>query len=104
MYAVIGLSGKQFLVREGDTIEAFRIGRKEGEEFVITDVRLLEKDDTVVTDAAALAKCEVTAQVVKEKKGEKIYSFKKKAKTGYTRGVGHRDRITVVKISRIIPG
>jgi large subunit ribosomal protein L21 len=102
MYAVIGLSGKQYLVREGDLIESFKIGKKEGESFTITDIRLLGKDDAVITDAESLSRYEVSAQILQEKKGKKIYSFKKKAKTGYSRGVGHRDQIAVIKIEKII--
>ncbi|MFA5644896.1 MAG: 50S ribosomal protein L21 [Candidatus Ratteibacteria bacterium] len=103
MYAVIGLSGKQYLVREGDLIESFKIGKKEGEAFTITDIRLLGKDDdTVITDAESLSHYEVSAQILQEKKGKKVYSFKKKAKTGYSRGVGHRDQIAVIKIEKII--
>ncbi|MGC8977498.1 MAG: hypothetical protein ACP5OB_07775 [Candidatus Ratteibacteria bacterium] len=31
-----------------------------------------------------------------------MYVFRKTAKTGYRRGIGHRDRLTVLKVKSIV--
>ncbi|MCL5408528.1 MAG: 50S ribosomal protein L21 [Candidatus Omnitrophica bacterium] len=104
MYSIVSISGKQFLVKEGDILEVYKLQQKKGEKFEISDVVALEKDGRLIMDKDGLKNCKVIAEVIKEKKGEKIYSFKKKSKTGYKRGVGYRDSVTVLKISQIIPG
>ncbi|MCM8758728.1 MAG: 50S ribosomal protein L21 [Candidatus Omnitrophica bacterium] len=101
MRAIIGLSGKQFHVGEGDVIESFRLKKKKGEQFNITEIFALEKDGIIITDKKYLGNCCVVAEVIEEKKGKKIYVFKKKKKTGYKRKKGHRDFISLVRIIKI---
>jgi len=101
MYAIISLSGKQFLVKEGEQIEVLRLAGKAGDQIEIKDVLAVEKDGKLINKAESLKTCSVAAEIVAEKKGEKIYVFKKIKKTGYKRGIGHRDRITVIKINSI---
>ncbi|MCX7705981.1 MAG: 50S ribosomal protein L21 [bacterium] len=101
MKAIIGISGKQFHVEPNDIIEVFRLKQRKGEQFEIKNVFALEKEGQIITDRDYLGKCSVIAEVVDEKKGEKIYVFKKKKKTGYKRKKGHRDLISLVKIIKI---
>ena len=104
MYAIVAMSGKQYLVKEGDFVEVLRLKDKTGDKIEINDIIVLEKDGKLITKKEELKNFKVLAEVVKEKKGEKIYSFKKKPKTGYKRGVGYRDSISVLKVSKIIAG
>ncbi len=62
---------------------------------------LLVDGDSVTTDAAALAKVTVSAEVVKPAKGPKITILKHKNKTGYRKRQGHRQPLTQVKITGI---
>ena len=62
---------------------------------------LLIDGDSVTTDAAALAKVTVSAEVVKPAKGPKITILKHKNKTGYRKRQGHRQPLTQVKITGI---
>lgn len=101
MKAIIALSSKQFHVGEGDVIEVFRLKQKKGEQFNIKDILALEKDGKIITDKRYIGECSVIAEVIDEKKGKKIYIFKKKKKTGYKRKKGHRDSISLVKIVKI---
>ncbi len=101
MKAIIGLSGKQFHVGEGDVFEVFKLKQEKGKQFNIQDIVAVEKENSIITDSEYLKKCSVLAEILDEKKGEKIYVFKKKKKTGYSRKKGHRDMLSVVKILRI---
>ena len=56
---------------------------------------------SVTSDASALAKVTVTAEVVKAAKGPKITILKYKNKTGYRKRQGHRQPLTQVKITAI---
>ena len=53
------------------------------------------------TDAQALAKVKVTAEVVRDEKGPKIDILKYKNKTGYRKRQGHRQKLTRLKVTGI---
>ena len=55
----------------------------------------------MTSDAKALGKVSVTAEVLAETKGPKIRIIKFKNKTGYKKRQGHRQRYTQVKITGI---
>jgi len=55
----------------------------------------------LLTDKEKLKDIKVICEIIEEKKGEKIYSFKKKAKTGYKRGIGYRDTLVRIKVNKI---
>ncbi|MCB1085396.1 MAG: 50S ribosomal protein L21 [Chlamydiia bacterium] len=51
--------------------------------------------------APHVAKCLVKGEVIGNKKGDKVVSFKYKRRKIYRRKVGHRQQYTVVKITDI---
>ncbi|NLG55238.1 MAG: 50S ribosomal protein L21, partial [Rhodococcus sp.] len=55
----------------------------------------------LTTDAAKLAKVKVTGEVVEQTKGPKIRIHKFKNKTGYHKRQGHRQKLTVLKVTGI---
>lgn len=101
MKAIIGLSGKQFQVQEGDVVEVFKLPYEKGKQFEIRDILAIDNEGHLIYDKEALKNFSVIAEVIEEKKGKKIYVFKKKKKTGYSRKRGHRDSLSVVKIIKI---
>jgi len=100
MYAFVDIGKKQFKVTEGMTFEVLTLGKKVGETVEFVPVFCCD-DTTAIADKKKLASLKVVCQVVEEKQGKKIYSFQKKAKTGYKKGVGNRDHLTVLKVERI---
>ena len=58
----------------------------------------------VTSDAAALAGVTVSGEVVAHTKGPKIDILKYKNKTGYKRRLGHRQRLTQVRVTSIDTG
>ena len=62
---------------------------------------LLVDGDTVTTDAAALAKVKVTAEVLDDLRGPKIVIQRYKNKTGYKSRQGHRQDLTRLKVTGI---
>jgi large subunit ribosomal protein L21 len=55
----------------------------------------------VTTDAAALAKVKVTAEVLNDLRGPKIVIQRYKNKTGYKSRQGHRQDLTRIKVTGI---
>ena len=100
MYAIVKTGGKQYKVAEGDVIEVEKLDAAPGAEVALSAVLLV--DGAEVTHAAdALSGASITAQVVAQTKGPKIRIHKYKNKTGYHKRQGHRQRLTVLKVTGI---
>ncbi len=101
MDAFVELSGKQVRVREGMEFSVLKLkGKKAGSKVDIHPVCCMD-DKEIIVDKKKLKEIKVVCEVLAEKKGRKIYSFKKKPKTGYKKGYGHRDSLTVLKVVSI---
>jgi large subunit ribosomal protein L21 len=83
-YAIIRLGGKQYRVREGETLVVDRIKKDEGETF---------SPDVLLGDA------KVTAKVLAHERGPKIRIGKYRRRTGYKRHNGFRAATSRLEIS-----
>jgi large subunit ribosomal protein L21 len=100
VYAIVRGGSRQHKVTTGDVLEIDVVETKVGDTIDLPAVLLVD-GDTVTSDAKALAKVKVTAEVLNETKGPKIKIWKFKNKTGYKKRQGHRQRYTQVKITGI---
>ncbi len=102
MYAIIRTGGKQAKVQEGDVIDVERL-RIEGDELSFTPLLVVNDKGKVFSGRDKLKTAKVTAKVITEGSGQKIDIFKYKAKTGYRRRSGHRQKFTTIEITKIQP-
>lgn len=93
MYAIVKTGGKQYTVKPGDVLDVEKIEGEAGDK-VSLDVLFLNDGSNVVTDAEALAKTKVTAEIIDQHKGDKQIVFKFKKRKGYKRTRGHRQQLT----------
>ena len=100
MYAIVRSGGQQQKVAVGDVIEIDKVASEVGDS-VKLPVVLLVDGDKVTSDADALGKATVTAEVLGATKGPKIVIQKYKNKTGYKKRQGHRQKYTQVKVTKI---
>jgi large subunit ribosomal protein L21 len=100
VYAIVRSGGQQQKVAVGDVIEIDKVEGAAGDS-VTLPVVLLVDGDTVTSDAKALGKATVTAEVLGATKGPKITILKYKNKTGYRKRMGHRQKYTQVKVTDI---
>jgi large subunit ribosomal protein L21 len=100
MYAIVKTGGKQYKVAEGDVIEIEKLDLDPGAEVALPAILLVD-GESVTHDAAKLAKVAVTAEVLAQTKGPKIRIHKYKNKTGYHKRMGHRQKLTQVKVTGI---
>ncbi|NLE70773.1 MAG: 50S ribosomal protein L21 [Actinomycetales bacterium] len=100
VYAIVKAGGRQEKVSVGDVLVVDRLAADAGSTVQLPAVLLVD-GDKVTSDAKALAKVKVTAEVVRDEKGPKIVIQKFKNKTGYRKRQGHRQQLTRLKVTSI---
>jgi large subunit ribosomal protein L21 len=101
MYAVLETGSKQYRVTAGDTLEIERLDVEAGKPFTFDRVLLVSNDGKLTVGSPTVNAASVVADVIAHKRGEKKIAFKMKRRKGYHRTVGHRQELTVVKITEI---
>ena len=99
-YAIVKTGGKQYKVAVGDIVKVEKIIAEPGAS-VSLPVALVVNGAKVTTDANDLEKVAVTGEVLEHTKGPKIRIHKFKNKTGYHKRQGHRQPLTVLKVTGI---
>ncbi|MDO4719024.1 MAG: 50S ribosomal protein L21 [Peptostreptococcaceae bacterium] len=100
MYAIVETGGKQYMVKEGDTLFVEKLSAAEGDSINLGRVVALSKDGEIVSGADAQS-ATVSAKVVAHGRAKKIIVFKYKPKKDYRRKQGHRQPYTKVTIEKI---
>lgn len=100
MYAIVKCGGQQIKVAKGDVIAVNRMEGEVGKTLTLSDV-LLVGGDKVLVGSPTVAGASVSAEVVEHKRGEKVLVFKMRRRKNYRRTRGHRQELTVLKITGI---
>jgi len=100
VYAIVKAGGRQEKVSVGDIVVVNRLKAQAGSSVELPTLLLVD-GDTVTSDAKALAKIKVTAEVIRDERGPKIDILKYKNKTGYRKRIGHRQDLTRLKVTGI---
>ena len=101
MYAVVKTGGKQYRVTKDDTILVEKLDADEGQTVILSDVMLLGDGDKVTVGTPVVADASVEAQVVSQTRGPKIIIFRRKRRKNHRRTQGHRQDLTLLKITDI---
>ena len=100
-YAIIKTGGRQYRVAEGDTIDVDLLDAEVGKTTTFGEVLLHADGDRLTHGDPLISDAKVTAEVVEQRKDKKVVAFKFKRRKGYHRTVGHRRKLTRVKIKSI---
>lgn len=100
MFAIFDHNGKQFKVQKGDTIRLDNLGEKKNFEFEKVLVYFNESGETII-GTPFVKSVKVFGTVLKSIKDKKIIVFKKKRRHNYRRKIGHRQQISIMKITDI---
>jgi len=95
-YAIIKTGGRQYRVAEGDTIDVDLLDLEPGKTASLE--MLMHVDGDKITHGSG---GKVTAEVVEQRKDKKVIAFKYRRRKGYHRTVGHRRKLTRLKIKSI---
>ena len=101
--AVIQTGGKQYLVKEGDSIRIEKLSDTLKKGDVVTFDKVLLQDDgaNTIVGAPYIAGAKVQAEITEAGRGRKIEVIKYKAKSRYFKLRGHRQPYMKVKIAKI---
>ena len=102
MFAVIRTGGKQYRVAPNDVIKVERLPGAAGEVIELAEVLLLGDGDKVTVGAPLVGGACVGASVIAQGQGDKVLVFKKKRRHNYRRKNGHRQDLTILRITEIL--
>lgn len=99
--AVIASGGKQYKVKEGETIKLEKLELKPGEKLKIDTLLIAEADGSSLELGTPSLGARVEAEVIETAQQDKVLVVKYKNKTRYKKTTGHRQLKTSVKILNI---
>ena len=101
MFAVIKTGGKQYTVAADKTITVMSLAGEAGTQVTFNEVLALFDGDVSHVGAPHVAGASVTAEIVEQTRGPKVYAFKKRRRKNSKRKRGHKQDLTVVKITGV---
>ncbi|HLG86323.1 MAG TPA: 50S ribosomal protein L21 [Alphaproteobacteria bacterium] len=101
MFAVIRTGGKQYRVAEGDIIKVEHIDGDAGAKITLDQVLMVGEGTDAKLGLPLVAGASVAAEVVAQDRAPKVIVFKKKRRKNYRRKNGHRQDVTVLRITAI---
>jgi large subunit ribosomal protein L21 len=102
MFAVIKTGGKQYRVAANDQITIEKLIGSAGETVAFEHVLMLTRDGVTTVGAPTVAGASVAAEIIEQGRGDKVISFKKRRRPNSKRKRGHRQDLTVVRITDIL--
>jgi large subunit ribosomal protein L21 len=102
MFAVIKTGDKQYRVAAEDVITVMTLPGAPGDAVTFDDVLMLVDGEGTKLGSPLLAGARVTGTIVDHKRGPKVYAFKKRRRKNSKRKRGHRQDLTLVKITQVL--
>ena len=102
MFAVIRTGGKQYKVAKNDVISVEKLPGEAGETIALDQVLMLVDGEAMKVGAPLVEGARVEATIVEQTRGPKIIVFKKKRRKNYRRKQGHRQDLTVLRVTDVV--
>ena len=102
MYAVIETGGKQYRVEVGTQLEVELLDAKAGDTITLDRVLLVADGGTTTIGQPVVADASVSAEVLRQERGDKVISFKYRPKARRRVKKGHRQELHVLRIADIV--
>jgi len=103
MFAVFKTGGKQYRVAAEDVLKVDKIKGEPGEIIEFGEV-LVVGGDTVSVGVPKVEGATVAAEVLDQGRGRKVIAFKKRRRKNSKRKRGHRQDLTIVRVTDILSG
>ena len=102
MYAIIKAGGKQYRVKQGESLRVESMEGKVGDTLTFDKVLMVGEGDGAKIGAPFVSGASVKATVLGHGRGEKVRSFKMRRRKHYAKTIGHRQNYTEVRIDGIV--
>ncbi|MDA0651867.1 MAG: 50S ribosomal protein L21 [Proteobacteria bacterium] len=102
MYAVVKTGGKQYRVSKDDVIIVEKLAVDTGSSVELDHVLMLDDGKDALIGTPLVDGARVAATVLDQTRNDKVLIFKKKRRQGYQRLKGHRQHVTVLRITDIL--
>ncbi|MBU0759534.1 MAG: 50S ribosomal protein L21 [Candidatus Omnitrophica bacterium] len=102
MYAIVETGSKQYKVSKGDVLAVELLDSKKTKEVKLGNVLFVSDKKEVKIGSPYIKGASVLCDIVEEKQGPKVISFKYRRRHGSSRRKkGHRQRYSVLKVKDI---
>jgi large subunit ribosomal protein L21 len=102
MYAVIKTGGKQYKVAPGALLAVAKLSGEAGDSVAFENVILVGGDEGTTVGSPLVAGATVAGEIVGQKRTAKILVFKKRRRQNSKRSRGHRQDLTLIRITEIL--
>ena len=102
MFAVIKTGGKQYRVAQDQEIVIEKLEGDAGDTLIFGEVLMIGDGDKIDIGAPMIGGAQVVGEVVEQRRTAKVITYKKKPRNTYRRKLGHRQQVTVIKITDIL--
>jgi large subunit ribosomal protein L21 len=100
-FAIINTGGKQYKVSANDKLRVEKLPLKMGDTIEFKDILLVNNNNETDLGTPYVDGAKVEAKVVKQTKNKTILVFKKRRRKNSKRKKGHRQKISVIEITKI---
>lgn len=104
MFAVIKTGGKQYRVAAEDRITVMTLPGNPGDSIALDGVMMVVDGESTTIGAPFVPGATVTAEIVEHTRGPKVIAFKKRRRKNSKRKRGHRQDLTVLRITGVSAG
>ncbi|WP_342359790.1 50S ribosomal protein L21 [Terrarubrum flagellatum] len=104
MFAVIKTGGKQYRVAAEDKITVEKLPGAAGDVVSFDNVIMLGRDGGTEIGAPFVTGATVAGEILEQGRGAKVINFKKRRRQNSKRKKGHRQDLTIVRITEILTG
>lgn len=102
MFAVIRTGGKQYRVTPNAVLKVEKLEAEAASTITFTDVLAVGDEDGLTLGGPVVAGAAVTATVIAQDRLDKVIIFKKRRRQNSRRKGGHRQRVTVLRVTGIV--
>ncbi len=102
MFAILKTGGKQYKVTSGDVVKVEKLAANQGETVQFNDILMVSGEKTII-GSPLVAGAAVQAEVLDQIRDSKVINFvKRRRKHSSKRTKGHRQYLTLVKVTNIL--
>jgi large subunit ribosomal protein L21 len=102
MFAIIRTGGKQYKVSANDIVRVEKLDQDTGTHFTFSEVLMVGEGAKITVGTPTVAGAQVVAEILEQTRADKVIIFKKKRRHQYRRKKGHRQHLTVLRITDIL--